>query len=416
MDAVLSQLIHLRDILSESALFTVGALLIFGYAIGRLVIRIKLPEITGYIIAGLLLGDSVTGVVHHEMGESLKFVTDLALGLIAVTIGGEFYSAKLKAMGRAIVIMTVTQVSLTFVVVTLAMWLLKLELPFALLLGAIATATAPAATVAIVQSLRAHGRFVDHLYGLVALDDAGAVAVFGVVFALAVGMLNPVSHGAGVLILHAFSEIFFSILVGLIAGFLIHVFTRRKKSSNEILLITLGMLFIETSVASIFELSPLMSNMAAGTLLINASPRNHRLFKIIQPLTPPIYALFFVIAGTELDPSIFIHADILLVGLGFVVTRAVGKYIGVWGGAVISRVEPPLKRYLGLCMIPQAGVAIGLVLLIQASPMIADLSVLYGDRIILMVNIVLMSVFVNELVGPMLSKYAITRAMEDTSL
>ena len=180
MENILNELIDLRDVLTESTLFTVGILLIFGYVIGRIAVKIKLPEITGYIIAGLLLGDTVTGVVHHEMGESLKFVTDLALGMIALTIGGEFYAAKLKSMGRAIVIMTIIQVGLTFVVVSAAMGLLGMDLPLALLLGATATATAPAATVAIVQTLRVHGKFVDYLYGLVALDDAGAVVIFGV--------------------------------------------------------------------------------------------------------------------------------------------------------------------------------------------------------------------------------------------
>ncbi|NQT58592.1 MAG: cation:proton antiporter [Bacteroidetes bacterium] len=413
MENILNKLIDLRDVLTESSLFTVGILLIFGYVIGRLVVKIKLPEITGYIIAGLLLGDTVTGIVHHEMGESLKFVTDLALGLIALTIGGEFYSAKLKSMGKAIVIMTITQVGLTFAAVSAAMGLLGMELPFALLLGAIATATAPAATVAIVQALRVHGKFVDHLYGLVALDDAGAVVVFGVVFALAVGMLNPVSAGAGYLILHAVQEIVFSLLIGAAAGYVIHLMTRNKKSQNEILLIALGIIFIETALAKVFELSPLMSNMAAGALLINASPRNHRLFKIIEPLTPPIYALFFVIAGTELNPGILIQKEILIVGFGFVIVRAFAKYFGVRMGAVLSKSDPPIRKYLGFCMVPQAGVAIGLVLMIQASPMIADLSHLYGDRIVMMVNIVLLSVFVNELIGPSLSKFAIVRAMKD---
>lgn len=408
----MQDLIAFRDVVSSNALFTVGILLLFGYVIGKLVGKLHLPEITGYIIAGLILGDTVTGVVHQEMGDSLKFVTDLALGLIALTIGGEFYSAKLRSMGKEIVIMTITQVGLTFIVVTIAMRLLGMDLPFALLLGAISTATAPAATVAIVQSLRVHGKFVDYLYGLVALDDAGAVLVFGVSFALAVGMLDPNAVGTAHLILTAVEEIGFSVLIGLISGWLIHIMTYRKKHANEMLLITLGIIFIETALAIVFELSPLMSNMAAGTLLINASPRNHRLFKIIEPLTPPIYALFFVIAGTELNPSILLQRELLIVGFGYIIFRGFAKYFGVRIGAKISHVSRPIKTYLGFCMVPQAGVAIGLVLMIQASPMIADLSHIYGASISMMVNIVLLSVFVNELIGPSLSRFAIVRAME----
>lgn len=413
MNQLTADLIELRDMLSTNGLFTVGMLLFFGYVMGKLVTKIRLPEITGYIFAGLIMGDTVTGIVHPEMGESLKFVTDIALGLIALTIGGEFYSAKLKSMGREIVIMTLFQVGLAFVIVSVAMLLFGMELPFALLLGAVSTATAPAATVAIVQKLRAHGRFIDYLYGLVALDDAGCVAIFGIVFALAVGMLNPAASGAGTLILHAVEEITFSLAIGALAGWIIHVMTRKKNGTNEILLITLGIIFIETALAIIFNLSPLMSNMAAGTVLINASPRNHRLFKAIEPLTPPIYALFFVIAGTELNPSVLVQREILLIGLGFIVARGVAKYAGVRIGAKICSLDGSVKNYLGLCMVPQAGVAIGLVLLIQASPMVMDLAYLYEDMIAKMVNIVLLSVFVNELIGPSLARFAIQRAMEE---
>lgn len=413
MNQIAAEIIAFRDLAGSNGLMTVGLLLFIGYICGRLVTKVKLPEITGYIFAGLIMGDTVTGIVHPEMGESLKFVTDLALGLIALTIGGEFYSAKLKSMGKEIVIMTVLQVFFAFTAVTLVMLLFKVDLPFALLLGAISTATAPAATVAIVQKLRAHGRFVDYLYGLVALDDAGCVAIFGIVFALVVGMLNPSSHGAGVLILHAFEEIGFSLIIGALAGWIIHMMTRKKHGTNEMLLITLGIIFIETALATLLNLSPLMSNMAAGTVLINASPRNHRLFKSIEPLTPPIYALFFVIAGTELNPSVLLQAEILLVGAAFIVARGSAKYFGVRIGARLSGLEGCIKNQLGLCMVPQAGVAIGLVLLIQASPMIADLAYLYEDVISQMVNIVLLSVFVNELIGPSLSRYAIVKAMEE---
>ncbi|MCF7941647.1 MAG: cation:proton antiporter [Spirochaetia bacterium] len=413
MNQLTHTLIEFRTIAGSNGLLTVGLLLFFGYIMGRLVVRVRLPEITGYIFAGLIMGDTVTGIIHPEMGESLKFVTDVALGLIALTIGGEFYSAKLKSMGREIVIMTILQVGLTFAAVTVVMLLFRVDLPFALLLGAISTATAPAATVAIVQNLRAHGRFVDYLYGLVALDDAGCVAIFGVVFALVVGILNPASSGAGFLILHAFEEIAFSLLMGGAAGALIHLMTRKKNGINEMLLITLGIIFIETALATILNLSPLMSNMAAGTVLINASPRNHRLFKSIEPLTPPLYALFFVIAGTELDPGVLFQTKILITGFAFIAARGLAKYWGVRTGAKLSGLTGCVKTHLGLCMIPQAGVAIGLVLLIQASPMIEGLTYLYAEQIADMVNIVLLSVFVNELVGPSLSRLAIRRAMEE---
>ena len=187
----------LREFLAQHALFSLGILLLLGFLIGKIVNRIKLPEITGYIIAGLLVGDSFLGMIPHHMGEGLGLVTEVALGMIAITIGGEFYWVKLKRMGSAIVIVTVVQLIAAFLLVSAVLVLLGMPAPFALLLGAIASATAPAATVAIVQSLRARGPFIDYLYGVVALDDAGAVILFGVVFAVASSILGDVGAAAG---------------------------------------------------------------------------------------------------------------------------------------------------------------------------------------------------------------------------
>ena len=153
--------------------------------------------------------------------------------------------------------------------------------------------------------------------------------------------------------------------------------------------------------------------MAAGAFLINASPRNHRIFRILEPLTPPVYALFFVIAGTELDPAILVQREVLLIGVVFVLLRGIVKYAGVRYSARFCQAGDAIEKYLGLCMIPQAGIAIGLVLLIQASPVMGDLALVYSDQIQMLVNIILLSVFINELVGPSLSKYAIMKALEE---
>ncbi len=413
MQQIIEYIIELRDLLGHHALFTLGMLLVVGYLMGKLAAKVRLPEISGFIIAGLLLGDSLTGIVPHHMGENLKIVTEVALGLIALTIGGEFYWVKLKRVGREVIIITVFQLLIAFAAVSVGMALFHVPLPYALMLGAIASATAPAATVAIVQSLRATGLFVDYLYGIVALDDAGAVILFGLMFAAGSGMLGVSGgdHGAMLIILHALGEVFFSLLVGVIAGFLIHHGTR-KKSSNEILILTLGLVFLSIAISIVFHLSPLLTNMAAGAVLINLSPSNHRLLRIIEPLTPPIYALFFVIAGTELQPGILMQPEILILGGAYILFRAAGKYSGVYLGCLAGRVRGPVRRYLGLCMLPQAGVAIGLVLMIQASPLASHLP---PDQVLIidnMVNIILLSVFINELIGPPLSRFGLVRGNE----
>ena len=152
--------------------------------------------------------------------------------------------------------------------------------------------------------------------------------------------------------------------------------------------------------------------MAAGAVLINLSVRNHRVFQIIEPMTPPIYALFFVIAGTELDPAIVQEKQILTLGILYILLRAIGKYGGVFIGCAVSGVPSRIKNYLGICMLPQAGVAIGLVLLLEASPMVAALAAEHQETIRDMVSIVLLSVFVNELVGPSLSRFAVIKGNE----
>ena len=408
MEAFWSHLEVLKHELGTHALFSVGVLLVVGYFIGKGAERLRLPEITGFIVAGLLLGQSAMGVIPLHMNESLRTLTEVALGLIAVTIGGEFYWVKLRRMGKDVLVITAVQILLTFLAVSAGLLVFHMELPYALLLGAIATATAPAATVAIVQSLRAHGVFVDYLYGVVALDDAGCVVLFGVVFAVVSGMLSHAA-GAGHIILHAVLEVLVSIVVGIVSGLLIHFMTRRKQNTNELLIVSLGMILLTTAIAVVFELSPLLTNMAAGAVIINMSARNHRIFRALEPMTPPVYALFFVIAGTELRPGIIASGGILLWGAVYILLRGLGKYSGVWLGCLFSGTDPHIRHYLGYSMLPQAGVAIGLVLLIQASPLLEGLVPAQRLMIDTMVNIILFSVFVNELVGPVFSRYAIVR-------
>ncbi|MBN2001064.1 cation:proton antiporter [candidate division KSB1 bacterium] len=406
---------RILQLFEHHPMLTIGALLIFGYFLSRLVTKLKLPEITGFILAGLLLGHSAIGIVSHHMGESLAIVTETTLGLIALTIGGEFSRSKLKRLGKEVIIITMIQLLVTFCAVSLGLWIFKMELPFSLLLGAIASATAPAATVAIVQSLRARGLFIDYLYGIVALDDAGCVILFGLIFSFTSGFLRgggaETSETFGIF-LHAVKEVVLSIVIGILGGFFMHVLTTRITRKNEILIIAIGILFITTAISVVFHLSPMLSNMAAGATLINLSSRNFRIFGIIEPMTPPIYALFFVIAGTELNPQVFLNPKVLLFGSVYILFRAVGKYGGVYMGCSLARVSPPVRKYLGFCMLPQAGVAIGLVLLIETSPVVLLLDPAHKAVIGDMVNIVLLSVFINELFGPPISKYAIIKGNE----
>ncbi|MCK5146812.1 cation:proton antiporter [bacterium] len=416
MHSILLRLIELRDLLSHHPLFTIGFLLVVGYFIGKIATKFHLPEITGYIFAGIILGRTALGIVSHEMGESLTIITEVALGLIALTIGGEFAWSKLKRMGADVVLITVVQIVATIAAVFFGLILFKMPIPFAILLGVIASATAPAATVAIVQSLRARGPFVDYLYGVVALDDAGCVILFGIAFAVVSGSFPSAGgqvHSQWHIIQHAFLEVAISIGAGALAGVCLHFLIRNIRNKNEIFIFSLGFLFIINATAIVFHLSPLLTNMAAGAILINASLDNLRVFSSIRQMTPPIYALFFVIAGTELNPAVLIRKEILVFGSIYVVLRALGKYLGVYSACAIRKLPKSLKNNLGYCMLPQAGVALGLVLLIEASPIIHNIPEDQVHYISLMVNIVLLSVFINEIFGPPLAKMAVSRGIKE---
>lgn len=404
--SILSNPAELKTVLGEHPMFAAGLLLMAGYVLGKLAAKLKLPEVTGYIIAGLLVSESVSGIFPSQMNQSFVIITETALGLIALAIGVEFSASKMRRIGRATVVINLVQVGVTLTAVTFAMVLLGMELPFALLLGAVATATAPAASLAVAHAMRARGKFIDYIHSVIALGDAGTLLIFGLILSF-IGKLLGASGDGSADILHALREVGISLLLGLVGGFVLHRVTRNKKGQNELLILTLGVIFLATATAIIFHLSPLLSNMTMGCVLVNMSARNHRLFRVLEPLTPPLYALFFVIAGTELNLEVFARRELVLMGGVYILVRGLGKYFGAWAGCAAARIGEPIRANLGWCMLPQAGVALGLVLLIQTSPVRQRLDDAQVAVLNDMVNIVLMSVFVNELIGPPLLKMAI---------
>ena len=412
-------------------LLTLGVLILGGYLCGRLAQAVRLPTITGYIVAGLVLSHSISGVIERETVEGLTPFTEVALSLIALTIGSEFQLAKLRRTGSKILAITVFESLFAAIIVSVVLGLLLLPFTYALLLGAIAAATAPAATVVIVRELRARGEFIDYLYGVVAFDDAASVLLFSILFAVVTPLLvaggaagaaavagatgETTLAGGGGTILAAVGgglvEIVLSAVAGIAAALLIHYATRGRRD-NEVLIITLGVLLVATALVTLLELSPLIANMVAGAVLVNASTRNRRIFTILEPLTPPIFALFFILAGAELDISVVVKGAVVVIGLVYLVARFAGKVLGVMLGSLIVQAPDNVRRYLSFCLFPQAGVAIGLALVIQTSAVFAGAPGEVREMLRLLTNVVLFSVFVNELVGPLISRYGIVRGAE----
>ena len=396
--------LELREAFSTHIVFGVGILLMGSYFMGRFAEKVRLPAITGFILAGLLLGPSCIGLVHEDLDESLASITEIALALIALVIGSEFSLKKLRTIGRPVVIITLFQLFGAFILVTTGLVIAGMRLEFAAILGAIASATAPAATVAIIRELKARGPFVDHLYGVVALDDAGCVLLFAAVTAIAG---NSLGSAAGLVhsVFHAVIEIFSSLVLGASAGWLLHLLTRKRRRTNEILIILLGVILILSAVCNSFHLSALLASMAAGAVMANLSRKTYRIINTLESISPPLYAAFFAIAGTELSLSVMTSSHILLMGGIFVLARAAGKIAGVHIGASAAHSDPLIKKYLGYGMLPQAGVAIGLVLFLDTMPYFA----LNREITATLINIVLFSVLFNELTGPPLSRYSVVR-------
>lgn len=395
-----------RDTVSLHPVFGIGILLVGSWFLGRLAAKIRLPSITGFIIAGVILGPGLLGMVHADHRAEMGIITEVALAVIALVIGGEFSARKLRKTGASVMVIATAQLLLTFLLVTGGLYFSGLAgLPVSAMLGAIATATAPAATVAIVRELKARGPFIDHLYGVVALDDAGCVLIFSLATAFAGASLNQAGAGASAFILHGLREIAGSLALGAAFGAAIRLATSGSDRTNEIYIVSLGLVCLMTALATTYGCSPLLSGMAAGTVLANSPRGSWKVMNTLEQISPPLYAAFFAIAGTELDLSVFASREILTMGAVFVVARALGKYYGVWAGARLSGSDPLLRRYLGFAMFPQAGVAVGLALFVQSVPFLEGFPQLTS----IIVSVTLLSVFVNELTGPPISKYAIVR-------
>lgn len=393
--------------------FAIAVLLLIGYFGGRLARRIRLPEVTGYLLMGILIGPSCLSLIPEPiLEEELDPVVDIALGIIAFSIGGSLSLPQIKRFGKSITWITFLQSLGAFLLVTISVSLIApliLHLPFstifpfALVLGAIASATAPAATVAVINELKARGPLTTTLLAVVALDDALAIGLFGISNSIASTLMGEVR--AYKIILTSFIEIVGSLGLGVCLGFVLRFISKYLRTDHGFLIVSLGMVCLTSGTAMIFKLSPLLANMVLGFVIVNGRKKDLRLITVLDSFSPPLYAIFFALAGTYLRVKTLSLVGLL--GVVFIFTRVLGKVGGAWLGGCFSKVSPKVKTYLGFALIPQAGVAVGLVLIAHENPAFK----IYGD---MMINIVLASVAINEIVGPPLASLAIRKAGEAT--
>ena len=398
----------------ETYLICLAAALVGGLLLTRVTKLMHLPAVTAYLVAGLLLGPFCIGRIglpglgfnSLEQVEAMKVLTQTALGFIAFTIGNEFRLGQLKAMGKSAIIIGILQAVVTTVMVDLILIGLHqlrpdvISIPCALTLGAIASATAPAATLMVVRQYKAEGPLTQLLMLVGAIDDAVGLLLFSVSF----GIATALAHGQVSILAVAVEpivEVVLSLGLGAVMGWLLHFteqffHSRSKRMSLSVafVLLTVGLSTLHFDIAGIHcGFSLLLVCMMTGTVFCNICPTSEELMERIEGWTMPLNILFFVISGAELDLQILAQPVTILVGVVYIIARSMGKYLGSDVSCALTRQAPPIRKHLGITLLPQAGVALGMALTASTLPDGA-----------LTRNVVLFAVLIYELVGPALTK------------
>ena len=388
---------HLSSITNASAQVILGLSIILfaGFVITRITKKLRLPNVTGYILSGVLIGPYVLDLIPGEIVEHMEFVTDVALAFIAFGVGRYFKLSTLRTSGSKIVILTLFESLAAAVLVTASMALIfHLPMPFCLLLGAIGSATAPASTIMTIRQYQAKGEFVNTILQVVALDDAVALIAFSVCAAVVSAMEDSSKAlDFGVVILPVILNAV-TVIAGGALGYVLHrLIDNERRSSDHRLILTTAILLFITGFCTCFDISPLLSCMALGAVYTNVSD-NDRVFTQVNSFTPPILLMFFVLSGMCLNlPSL---ATAGVIGIFYFFIRILGKYTGTYAGARICGYSANIRNYLGLALIPQAGVSIGLAVLGQR--------LLSPETGLMLSTIILSSGVLYEMVGPACAK------------
>lgn len=404
-------------------LFLVGTTVIVSFFSGRLMKYVKLPSILGYIILGVIFGPSILNLLNEGLQERLSFITEIALGFVALSIGLELKFSSLRKLGSGIIYIIFAESFGAFLLVLPAIYLLTRNLPLALIFGAVAPASAPAGTVAVIQEYRAKGSLTKALYAVVGFDDGLGIVIFGFASAIARSILmNETGSSSGnilFMLVTPLKEIALSLIVGYIFAILFSLVARKIASAGDVLILAIGFTFVATGICKGLHLSLILTNMIIGMVIVNTQHRSlvqkiHDRLPIIMPL---LFILFFSLAGSNLH----IKALPSLGGIGivYILTRSGGKIGGARIGAIIGKVEGKIRKYVGLGILSQAGVAIGLALIVKhefrglGKVLDSATNMTSGDEIgAIVITTVTATCIFFEIIGPILTKIALVKAEE----
>lgn len=387
----------------SQVIISVAVMLIAGYVMSRLTKKLKLPNVTGYIIAGILIGPYCINIIPANVVEGMSFLADIALAFIAFSTGEFFKMSTLKKNGGKNIVITVFEALLASIVVFLVMYFaLGLSLPFSIVLGALAAATAPASTMMTIRQTNSKGDFVDTLLQVVALDDVVGLVAFSVAIAVATASLAGTVTAGNVLLPIVYNIVAF--VVGGLLGFLLKLLISKRSTDNR-LIIAVATIFGFCGICSFMDVSPLLGCMAMGTVYMNTS-NDDKLFKQLNYFSPPILLLFFVRSGVNFKLDALVSTgesvggvSLLVIGVVYFFVRILGKYGGSFLGCLVTKKDKKVRNYLGLALIPQAGVAIGLATLASRT--------IGGNTGSALETIILASSVLYELIGPACAKLAL---------
>ena len=384
-----------------NALLALSIAMAVGLLMSRFIRLIHLPNVTAYLIAGLLVGPYVLNVLSPKLNSELAIISDVALGFIAYSIGSEFKLTYLKEIGIKPMVITLFEGCTASLLVFVTLLVMGQPLPLCLALGAIAAATAPAATLMVVRQYKANGPVTKMLLPVVAMDDALGLMLYAIMMAIARTIERGTALTVTTLLFKPLGEIFGSLALGVLLGLVLVYVLRFFHSRGNKLALTIMMVFAAVGLSSMWGLSSLLVCMMLGATMVNLCPQSNVMLEQSDRFTPPLFLLFFVLSGANLDLSVL--PTVGMVGVAYVLSRALGKSLGGTMGAVVEKCDPNIVKYLGLTLIPQAGVAIGM----------ARMSMTALPEYGAVINAVVLSgTLIYELTGPVITKIALTRAGE----
>jgi len=384
-----------------NTLLSAGLILLLGFVGARLLKYVRLPSVTAFLIVGILIGPHILNIVTEEIFTASDFFSNLVLGIIAFSLGENFRLEEIKKGMKQIMWISFVAALGTWVLVSAAILvyfvIVKVPIYPAIVLGAAASATAPAATVLVIREYRASGLLTEFLLKVVAIDDAWCLIFAALAIALANAMRAEVFQIS--IIFAGLGEIFGALIIGAILGYIFSFLNRFVKTSEEFLVYIFGFILLNVGLSIAINISVLLSSMMMGLVVINLARENYKFFEMLRTVDAPLYLVFFILAGAHLDFSILYKMGI--VGLLYIIFRVIGKVYGAKIGAKISNAPKLVENWLGLSLTPQAGVALGIGLVAKSTfPE-------FGNYIF---TVIAATTVIFELIGPLLTKYSLIKA------